>query len=165
MRRFLTVVMVGLIGAIALPQIVAKEATIAQAQQKQNQSPLLWKLWSEGRGWPGRTVTTNQQVHDASGRWIWVTLTMQNVSGKALRTSGSVEWKSATLEDTQGNTYDIDWGASSGIEAKIDNTPFMQAETRPARLFFDIPDNAQVSKLRVDVEDESGQMKEFIVNL
>jgi hypothetical protein len=139
--------------------------TIAQAQQQQNQSPLLWKLWSEGRGWPGRKVTTNQQVHDAAGRWIWITLTIQNVSGDARPTSGSVEWKSAKLEDTQGNTYDIDWGASSGIAARIDNTPFRQAETRPARLFFDIPDNAQVSKLRVDVEDESGQTREFIVNL
>jgi hypothetical protein len=139
--------------------------TIAQAQQQQNQSPMLWKLWSEGRGWPGRKVTTNQQVHDAAGRWIWITLTIQNVSGDARPTSGSVEWKSAKLEDTQGNTYDIDWGASSGIEARIDNTPFRHAETRPARLFFDIPDNAQVSKLRVDVEDESGQTREFIVNL
>ncbi|NJM49335.1 MAG: DUF4352 domain-containing protein [Alkalinema sp. RU_4_3] len=153
-----------LTGSILLGHAVGIPS-IATAQQQRNQSPMLWKLWSEGRGWPGRNVTTNEQTYEASGRWIWITLTIQNVSGVARPTTGSVEWKSAKLEDTQGNTYDIDWGASSGVEARVDNTPFRQAETRLARLLFDIPDNAQVSKLRVEVEDESGQMRELIVNL
>jgi hypothetical protein len=168
MRRFLAVVMTGLIGAIALPQIVAKEATIVQAQQPQ--APMNWKVWTEGRGWPGPKVTTNaygaQETHEAAGRWLWVSVTMQNTSGARRTLKDDLQWEFAEVEDTEGNIYKADWDASTMtlLSKKVEGKPFGPGESRSVRLLFDIPNNAQIAKLKISGYDSQQESREIVVN-
>jgi hypothetical protein len=165
MRRFLTVVMVVMLGAIALPQIVAKEATIAQAQT----AVTPWKMWIGARSWAGQTVTTkvyDKETHEAAGWWLSVDLTVQNATGTRQSVKDALFWGQAELEDKTGNVYKADWEASAGVlqEDKFEGKPFGPGESRAVRLLFDVPQNVQISKLKVSGYDAKRNFKEFTIN-
>jgi hypothetical protein len=167
MRRFLTVVMVGMIGAIALPQIVAKEATIAQAQAIN--SP--WKLTAGAKQFVGRKVQTKDivgevQTHEAAGQWLAVTLNIRNSSGTRQKSKDVFALGTAKLIDTAGRVYEVDADAAPQVYGDIlDKAPFGAGETRSVRLLFDVPANVKIRQLTVLGDDVKGETQEFKVGL
>jgi hypothetical protein len=167
MSRFLTVVMVGMLGAIALPQIVAKEATIAQAQGIN--SP--WKLTAGTRQFVGRKVQTKDvigevETHEAAGQWLAVTLNIRNSSKARQKSKDVFTLGTAKLTDTAGRVYEVDSDAAPQVYGDIlDKAPFGAGETRSVRLVFDVPTNIRIRQLTILGYDVKGELQEFPVGL
>jgi hypothetical protein len=167
MRRFLAVMAIAVIGAIALPQIVAKEATIAQAQAIN--SP--WKLTAGAKQFMGRKVQTKVLVgdvktHEAAGQWLAVTLNICNSSGARQKSKDVFALGTAKLTDTSGRVYEVDADAAPQVYGDIlDKAPFGAGETRSVRLLFDVPTNVKIRQLTILGDDVKGETQEFQVRL
>jgi hypothetical protein len=159
-----------LTGSVLLGHAVGVPSIEPQAQPVQAQTARTpWKLWISAKSWAGQTVITkvyDKETHEAAGAWLTVDLAVQNATGTRQSVKDVLDWGQAELEDRAGNVYKADWEASAGVlqEEKFEGKPFGPGESRSVRLLFDVPQNVQVSKLKISGYDSKRNFKEFTIN-
>jgi hypothetical protein len=159
-----------LTGSVLLGHAIGVPSMTPQVQPVQAQAVgTHWKLWISAKSWAGQTVTTkvyDKETHEAAGWWLAVDLAVQNATGTRQSVKDVLYWGQAELEDRAGNVYKADWEASAGVlqEERLEGKPFSPRESRSVKLLFDVPQNVQITKLKVSGYDSKKNFKEFTIN-